>query len=160
MAANIAPVALGTVWTDSTQLPCPVGTEYDDGAGKVYVFVKFLDAVTYAAGQVCTYANTTGTSVTNDISGGSSIGNIVRGICLAVQTQNSWGWVQRKGPYATIKTSGADDIAIGESLIVHASTDGTCDGVAAGSTTTASFGIATTADVDADNTVAGILNCP
>ena len=84
----------------------------------------------------------------------------MRGICLAVQTQNSWGWVQRKGPYATIKTSGADDIAVGESLIVHASTDGTCDGVAAGSTTTASFGIAVAADVDADNTVAGIHNCP
>lgn len=160
MASSIAAVPLGTIWTDSANLPCPVNTEYDDGLGNVYVFVKFLDAVTYAAGQVCTYAVSTGGSVTNDISGGSSIGSIVRGICLAAQTQNSWGWVQRKGRYATVKTSGADDIAIGESLIVHASTDGTCDGVAAGSTTTASFGIAATADVDADNTVAAILNCP
>jgi len=160
MAAGIAAVALGTVWTDSTQLPCPVGTEYDAGNGKVYAFVKFLDAVTYAAGQVCTYAAADGTSVTNDISGGSSLGSIVRGICLAVQTQNSWGWVQRKGIYSTVKTSGADDIAVGESLIVHASTDGTCDGVAAGSTTTASFGIALVADVDADNTVAAVLDCP
>lgn len=157
MAAGIAAVALGTVWTDSTQLPCPVGTEYDAGNGKSYTFVKFLDAVTYAPGQVTTYGNAEGTSVTNDISGGSSIGSIFGGICLAIQTQNSWGWVQRKGYYATVKTSGADDIAIGENVFVHGSTDGTCDGTAATAVTTTAIGIAVAADDNTADTVAVIL---
>lgn len=128
--------------------------------GKVYKYVKFLDAVTYAAGQVVTRASADGTSVTNDLSGGSSLGVIPEGIVVGVPTQNQHGWVLRQGYYATIKTSGADDIAVGESLIAHGSTDGTCDGVAAGSTTTASFGICVVADVDADNTVAGDVRLP
>ena len=131
----------------------------DEATGYVYRYVQFKDAVTYAAGQVVEWASATGlTAVTNDRSGGSAVGNIPAGICLRVMTQNYYGFILVKGFYATIKTSGADDIAIGESLISHSSTDGTCDGVAAGSMTTASFGIALAADVDADNTVAGTVN--
>lgn len=122
-------------------------------------YVQFKDAVTYAAGQSCTLAAANGTAVTNDRSGGSSIGAIFGGVALKAMTQNYYGFVLVNGYYPTLVTSGADDIAIGESLIVHASTDGACDGVAAGSTTTASFGIATVADVDADNTVAGVVRC-
>lgn len=134
-----------------------LGALYSQPGGKIYRYVKFVDAVTYAAGQVCTWADATGTSVTNDISGGSSIGSIVAGVCQAVMTQNSYGYVQVSGYYPTIKTSGADDIAIGENLFVHASTDGTCDGAAASTWSSGNFGVAVAADVDADNTVAGII---
>lgn len=128
--------------------------------GYVYRYVQFLDAVTYAAGQVVEWAIATAlTKVTNDRAGGSSIGNIPAGIAMRVMTQNYFGFILVQGFYATIKTSGADDIAVGESLISHATTDGTCDGVAAGSTTTASLGIAMAADIDADNTVAGWVRC-
>jgi len=122
-------------------------------------YAQAKDAVTYAAGQSCTIANVYGTAVTNDRSGGSSIGAIFGGVALLAVTQNYYSFFLVDGYYPTLVTSGADDIAIGESLIVHASTDGACDGVAAGSTTTASFGVAVAADVDADNTVAGLVRC-
>lgn len=131
----------------------------DLSTGYIYRYVQFKDAVTYAAGQVVTWATATGlTAVTNDLSGGSSIGAIPAGICVRVMTTGYYGFILVSGFYATIKTSGADDIAVGESLIAHASTDGACDGVAAGSTTTASFGVAVAVDVDANNTVAGTVN--
>jgi hypothetical protein len=136
-----------------------VGGLYPSPEGRWYRYVQFKDAVTYAAGQVVTWAATDQSAVTNDISGGSSLGSIVAGICLRVMTQNYYGFILVSGSYATIKTSGADDIAVGESLIVHASTDGTCDGVAANATTTASLGVALAVDVDADNTVAGFVRC-
>ena len=132
----------------------------DESTGYVYRYVQFKDAVTYAAGQVCTYAVATGlTAVTNDISGGSSIGSIVAGIALRAMTQNYYGFVLVKGFYGTVKTSGADDIAAGENLFVHASTDGTCDGASASTFSSGNFGIAMAADVDADNTVAALVCC-
>lgn len=125
-------------------------------------YVQFKNAVTYAAGQVCTPIANDMSTVTNDITGGASTpwAVIFAGMALRVMTQDYWGWVLIGGYYPTIKTSGADDIAAGESLIMHASTDGTCDGVAAGSMTVASFGVAVAADVDADNTVAGYIGAP
>lgn len=134
-----------------------VGNLYTYG-GKVWRYVRFRDAVTYVAGHVCTKALKDGTEVTNDISGGSSIGAIVGGICVRVMTQNYYGFVLVHGYYATVKTSGADDIAIGERVFVHGSTDGTCDGVVASTTSSGDFGIAVEADVNADNTVAVEVN--
>ena len=129
----------------------------DPATGYFYRYVQFKDAVAYADGQSVTWA-TMMTAVTNDRAGGSSIGVIPAGVCLRVMTQNYYGFILVRGYHATLATSGADDIVIGESLILHATTDGTCDGVAATATTTASFGFATAADVDAANTVAGTVN--
>lgn len=131
----------------------------DESTGWVYRYVQFLDAVTYAAGQSVTWAIATNSmKVTNDRAGGSSVAVVPAGICLRVMTQNYFGFVLVRGVYTLLKTSGADDIAAGESLICHATTDGTCDGVAANATTTASFGFALAADVDADDTVSGAVN--
>lgn len=130
----------------------------DPQTGYIYRYVQFKDAVTYAAGHVCTWATATSqTAVTNDRAGGSSVGAIVAGICQAVMTQNYYGFILVSGFYATILTSGADDIVVEESLIAHATTDGACDGVAAGSTTTASFGVAASADDNSGNFVAGYV---
>ena len=143
---------------------CTTAREYGLGAtrydntGKKYRYVQFKDAVTYAAGQCVTWADATSlTTVTNDISGGSSIGSIPAGVVLGVPTQNQYGWIQTRGFHATVKTSGADDIAVGENVFVHASTDGTVDGSAASAVTTTALGVAVAADVDADNTVAMII---
>lgn len=136
-----------------------VGGVYWSPEGLAYKYVQFKDAITYVAGHVCTWANTTGTAVTNDRADGSSIGAIPAGVAVRVMTQNYYGFILVHGPYATIVTSGADDIAVGESLIAHATTDGACDGVAANAMTTASFGTALAADVDAANTVAGFVRC-
>lgn len=153
-----------TEFTDDTRCPVTKGTLYTwkhatYGTWVVKV-VKFLDAVTYAAGQSCTPAAAGGTSVTNDRAGGSSLAVIARGggLCLMANTTAKIGFVLVQGYYPTGKTSGADDIAAGESLILHATTDGTVDGVAANAMTTASCGTAEAADVDADDTVAGYFN--
>lgn len=131
------------------------GYEVTTKDGKRYRYTQFKDAVTYVAGHVVCWKTAACVSVTNDIS--LAVGVCPAGVCVGVPAENGYGWVQTYGPHATIKTSGADDIVIGESLIVHATTDGCCDGVAAGSTTTASFGTCLTDDINADNTVAGFI---
>jgi len=145
-----------SVYASTDDLPAKAGQEAEVD-GKRYRFVQFKDAVTYAAGQSLTLADVNWTSVTNDRAGGSSIGAIFGGVCLAVPAQNGYGWVLIYGPYATLLTSGADDIVVGECLICHATTDGTCDGVAANARTTAAIGVATTADVDGADTVAAFV---
>lgn len=125
-------------------------------------YVQFKNSVTYAAGQVCSPIATDMSTVTNDITGGSATpwAVIFAGMALRVMTADYYGWVLIGGYYPTIKTSGADDIAAGESLIMHGSTDGTCDGVAAGSMTVASFGVAVADDDNSGNTVAGYIGAP
>lgn len=125
-------------------------------------YVKYLNAVTYAAGQVCSPVAVDMSTITNDITGGTSTpwAVIFGGLALRVMTQDYYGWALIGGYYPTIKTSGADDIAAGESLIMHGSTDGTCDGVAANAMTVASFGVAAADDINADNTVAGYIGAP
>lgn len=132
------------------------GPEYGLGemretvTGKRYRYCKFLDAVTYVANQCLTWANAACTSVTNDISGGSSLGAFAAGVGQAVVAQNGFGWVQTWGP-ATVKTNGDDDITAGLSLFP--SGDGTVDSATAATFVTGRLGYALAADVDADNTV-------
>ncbi len=124
--------------------------------GFIYRYVQFKDAVTYAAGQSVEYAATTGLAVTNDRAGGSSVGRAAAGVVLGVMTQDSYGFILVQG-VATLATSGADDIAAGETLITHATTDGTVDGVA--TWTLGCIGVALAADVDAADTVIGTVMC-
>ena len=134
-----------------------VGTMRETIAGKRYRYVKFLDAVTYVQYHVVTWANAACTSVTNDISGGSSLGAAVAGTVQGnVPAQNGFGWIQTWGP-GTAKTSGADDIAFGESLFVHGSTDGTCDGASAATYVTGNLGYALTVDDNDANTVTAMI---
>ena len=128
----------------------------DLGPGK-FKYVRFLDAVTYVQYHVVTWANAACTSVTNDISGGSSLGAAVAGTVQGnVPAQNGFGWIQTWGP-GTAKTSGADDIAFGESLFVHGSTDGTCDGASAATYVTGNLGYALTVDDNDANTVTAMI---
>lgn len=126
------------------------------GVGKKrHRYVKFLDAVTYAPGQVVTPANAAMTSVTNDISGGSSTTALTfAGVVIGTPTQNTWGWVQESGYHAAVVTNGDDDIAQGDTVIMGAA-DGVVDSVAKATRTgTLSIvGIAADVDVDAANTV-------
>lgn len=122
---------------------------------RILRYTQFKDAVTYADGQVLTLAATDKSAVTNDVSGGSSLGALPGGIALGAVTQNYYGAALVWGYHATIKTNGDDDIAAGNNLIVGAA-DGVCD---SGTGTVGLFGQATAADVDANNTVAGFVNC-
>lgn len=118
-------------------------------------YVKHLDAVTYAAGQVVQFVATDRSTVTNDVSGGSTpIG--AAGIALNVVTQNYWSYILAQGYYPTVKTNGDDDIAAKDQIIVGAA-DGACD--SATTMTGNHLGFARAADVDADNTVAAEIDC-
>ena len=103
-----------------------LGTTADGSNGKKYRYVKFLDAVTYAAGHVCTHGTTTlinQHTVTNDRAGGSSLGAAVAGVLeggVNVPVQNDFGWIQIAGECAPLGTYSADD-----TLIAHSSVDGT-----------------------------------
>ena len=132
-----------------------LGEMRETNTGKRYRYVQFKDAVTYTAGMCCTYADATSlTTVTNDISGGTSIGSVCAGVAVGVPAQNGYGWVQTYGLHTAVRTSGADDIAVGESVVVHGSTDGTVDGASASTYATGELGVAVAADDNDANTVA------
>ena len=97
--------------------------------GKFHKYVRFLDAVAYVAGHICEWANAAGTSVTNDVSGGSSLGRAPAGIAPMVMTQNNYGYIQVSG-VATVVTDGS--VAAGEAVVADGGADGVGDTMAAG----------------------------
>ncbi len=108
-----------------------------------FMYVQFLDAVTYVVGHVCTPASATTYKVTNDVAGGSSLGlrfagcipNAgVNGVAVtAVPAQNDYGYVQLEGIHSAVFNDGTD-YAAGDSAIMVA-TDGATVSVAAATTT-------------------------
>lgn len=131
-----------------------------NGGFRVYRFVEVAAtaAAAVANGTVLTFSGLYGNDVTDDIS--ESHPNRPAGVGIGAITIGNKGWIQVYGYHSAIKTDGGDDIAAGDTLIVDPSTDGTCDSVAQGTATThRELGVATTADIDADNTVAGFLTC-
>lgn len=130
--------------------------------GNVYQYVKFDNgtAVAAAAGGLLywlpSYVDTF--VVTSDESDASSI-DMVAGIATAVYTDTYYVWILKKGYYSAIKTNADDDIAAGDKLI-GSTTDLCCNSVASGTASTYRvFGQAVAADVDASDTVAGIVDC-
>ena len=99
--------------------------------GKAYKYVQFKDAVTYAAGHVVTWANTSGTAVTNDRAGGSDIGTGVEpaGVATRVHTQNYYGFMQVAG---TVDVYYDGSVAAGEWIVSDTGADGRADTMAAG----------------------------
>ena len=121
----------------------PVGQLAFGKDGTVYKFVRFRDAVTYAAGHVVTVASDDGNEVTNDRSGGSAIAGLpVAGVCLGAPNQDDYGWIQVAGVATVLAGTG---LSAGDQLIPHASTNGAADARAADSGTAANnnvFGFA------------------
>lgn len=108
-------------YTDAPEFE--LGTIVESAGGKRYRYVRFVDAVTYAQGQVVTLAST-GWSVTNDRVGGSDISLVPVGVLHSdnVPTQDQYGWVQISG-VASVRCAGAG-IAAGDILVAHGTTDG------------------------------------
>ncbi len=150
-----------------TNPSCPLGTKTSNGRNE-WIYVQFLDAVTYVIGHVCGPVSLSGFTVTNDVSGGSA--TVLRFACAitnvnasgaavtAVPTQNSYGWGMINGPHSAIKTNGDDDIAAFDTLIMVA-TDGVVDSIANATSTGTllKVGYASAVDVDASNTVPAVL---
>lgn len=117
--------------TSSAELTA--GTRWDKGA-KSYRYVQVEDAA-LAANDVVTFSDTTGAEVTNDRSGGSSIGSdAVAGVALATVSDGSYGVIQ-VGGVATMKVAAASAISAGNLVVADTTNDG-C--VAAASATTSS----------------------
>ena len=128
--------------------------------GNIYQYVKFDNGdgnVAAIAGGVCYWYDRTTFTVTSDYSYAGSLLSLAAGLLQSILTDGYWGWIQLTGYYATIKTNADDDIAKGDWLI--AAGDCTCNSVAAGAACTYKpFGIATADDVNASDTVAGVVN--
>lgn len=134
--------------------------ESDDG-DKQYRYVKNID-LTASAGWALTAGSASSPyTATGDRSGGSAINSVPIGVVVATTLPlNSYGWVQTKGYNGAVLSDGS--VAAGEALIAHASTDGSVDSAAAGSTVVItvhqSFGLALAADTT--SRVKVLLNCP
>lgn len=95
-----------------------------NGSAAMFRYVQFLDAVTYAEGQLVTEASTVvGThKVTNDRDVSAVAGLAPRGVLFqagTMPTQNQFGWIQVTGDAHVIGT-----FATGDFLIPHATNDG------------------------------------
>lgn len=111
-----------------------LGMKYDylDAAGNICTarYVQFIDAVAYAQGNICfwadDYVSATATplyKVTVDYS--ESLGDVLMpvGVCYGAQTQNYYGFIQIAGP-GYILHNNDDDAAIGSELIATAADNG------------------------------------
>lgn len=127
--------------------------------GVWYKYVKFLDSVTYKAGQLVEWADTTGTSVTNDRAGGSAIGTQTApaGVVLGIPTTTlQYGYIQCSG---NALVEGDGSVAAGEDVVSH-SVDGQADTMAAGEEHQV-FGVALDADSTSNDplAVSALFHC-
>ena len=113
---------------------------------------------TVANGTCLTFTDTLRHTASSDISDGDI--NQVAGVGIGAITAEYYGWVQCYGYHAALLTDGGDDFADGDWVILHASTNGTCDRTASGNAAVSKpLGVAVAADIDDDNTVATQLDC-
>ena len=145
MARKIVARTGFTAANDATDLN-QVGTVMDDAAtGKSYRYVRAED-MALAANDVVTPADTTGTEVTKDRAGGSSIGNTFAGVAVATMTDAYYGWVQVKGvATCAVHTGGA--VSAGDRVQADPTNNGcVVSYTATTSSTDLSFGMALAAD--------------
>jgi hypothetical protein len=147
-----------------------LGDIFCDNRGRRFALWQIDPALinnTFASGELC-YLKAARV-VTNDVSDGiDATYPIVAGVAQGSLPESTSTTTIRYGLFliegvATIKTSGADDIAIGENLIAIASNDGGCDGAAQSATsadawlTVAKVGTALAADDNDANTVLAMV---
>jgi len=128
---------------------------------KEYRYVQVVDKA-LAAGDVACIASTADGIVTADVSGGSQVAAMARGVAVSSIGTGSYGWIQTKG-VCTINCDGS--VATGSGLVPSASTDGVADVVDATSNVTNTeykvFGFALTQDSGTTNgTATAYINCP
>lgn len=128
---------------------------------KEYRYVQVVDKA-LAAGDVACIASTADGIVTADVSGGSQVAAMARGVAVAAIASGSYGWIQTKG-VCTINCDGT--VVTGSGLVPSASTDGVADVVDATSNVTNTeykvFGFALTQDSGTTNgTATAYINCP
>ena len=124
--------------------------------GKCYRYVKFVDAITYVVGHLCTIASATTYDVSNDRAGGAALAQHypVGFIQGTVPTEDQFGFVQCGGIVANAVMGSASVIA-GDFLMADATEDGDLDEAATGAASNiAAVALATIAD-----NAAGVVLC-
>jgi len=95
----------------------PLGQKFCLGDGRIFRYVQFKDAVTYAAGQSVTWDDKNTWAVTNDESS-AEIDNILAGVVAGAPAEDEYGLIQTHGLYESAnKTPGDDTIAPGTIMI-------------------------------------------
>lgn len=123
-----------------------------------YKYVQAASDTTVANGTALAFANLYGFSASSDISDCAI--NQVAGAGIGAITASYYGWIQCYGYHEAVATDAGDDIADGDWVILHATTDGVCDRTASGTAAVSKpLGVAVAADIDAADTVATFLNC-
>lgn len=144
-------MSIPSIGKDPSTINVEIGSKDDKWTlGRLYTYqgdlwrcVKYLDGVTYKAGQALSWADATLAYVTNDRSGGSAIGTETNpaGLCPRVMTQNYKGFMRVSGLGLC---EGDGSVAAGEAVVLH-SADGQADTMAAGEEHQV-FGVAQDAD--------------
>jgi hypothetical protein len=160
MARIVTRAALNS--NSSTALEQPGKLFVDYANGNVYKYIRAEDAA-LANGDSVEFSDTSGYEVTNDRSGGSSIGRRVAGVAVGTITDAYYGWIQVSGRHTAVKTDGG--VVKGDKLVPHASVDGRADTEANGSTVTVTSGqvfgvaLATDSGTTSAGTVVAMINC-
>lgn len=131
---------------DSATAEFDIGGLYDafyNGVLCTFRYVRFVDAIAYAKGHACTWASTTTYDVTNDRTGGSSLGPRVAGIAMRVHTQNYYGFVMVSGLHDAVLGDG--NVTAATTVMTDTSVDGGSLNLAGGSEHLV-FGLALAAD--------------
>lgn len=133
--------------------------EWDSTNGlRGFIYTQAAADTTVANGTALAYSDTIKAVATSDISDAGI--NQALGVGIGVITASYYGYVQIYGYHSAIETDTGDDIADGDWLILHASTDGVVDRTASGTANVSKpIGVAVAADIDADDTVAGFISC-
>ncbi len=127
-----------------------------DSCFKTYKYVVAASDTTVANGTALCHTDTVGHVASSDISDGNQ--NQPLGVGIGAITASYYGWVLVRGYHSAVATDGGDDFADGDSVILHASSDGVADRTASGTAAVCKpLGYAVAADVDADNTVATMV---
>lgn len=127
-----------------------------DACFKAYRYVVTASDTTVANGTALGYSDTLGQTVSLDCDDYSE--NQAAGVGIGVITAGYYGWIQTGGYHSAVKTDAGDDIADGDYVILHATTDGVCDRTAAATAAVSRpLGFAVADDINASDTVATFL---
>ena len=145
--------------SSAKEMPGVIRWEYDDTYGlRAYRYVQAASDTTVANGTCLGFSDTYRMVASSDCDDYDE--NQPSGVGIGVITASYYGWIQCYGYHAVLKTDAGDDIADGDNVILHATTDGVCDRVAAGTAPTDTpLGIAVADDINDADTVATFLTC-
>lgn len=133
--------------------------EYDTtNLYRQYIYVQVASDTTVANGTALSYSNLKCSEVTSDISDTNP--NQPAGVGTGAITASYYGWILKRGYHGGVLTDGGDDFMDGDTMVLHASTDGVVERCAYGTASPYKpIGHTMAVDIDANNTVSAFIDC-